>query len=88
MAVDKSAVTQHPVQQQLHMAVKLPAAALTGWASLWVDGLLVWQRLCEAQMDLLTAQASFMRSRNWIAKGADWMDHYGKRARDVDIERV
>ncbi|HEY1721905.1 MAG TPA: hypothetical protein VGG27_11720 [Magnetospirillaceae bacterium] len=81
-------MNRDPIHHQLHVATKLPAVVLAGWASLWIDGLLAWQRVYEAQIEMLSRQAELVRSRNWIAKGADWADHYGKRARDVNVERV
>lgn len=73
---------------RVQLTLGLPASAAAGWAALWIDGLLLWQRVIEAQIDLLHHQAEFMRKHNHVARGADWMDHYGKRSRDVNIDRV
>jgi hypothetical protein len=81
-------MARDPVREQLHLAAGLPAAALAGWASLWLDGMHMWQRLYEIQIEMLSRHAALMRSQNWIARGPDWMDHYGRRARDVNVERV
>lgn len=77
-----------PVRSHIQMTLGLPASAMAGFAALWIDGLQLWQRVVEAQIDILSHQAEFMRTHNHIARGADWMDHYGKRARDVNVERV
>lgn len=76
------------VANQFQLTIGLPVSALAGWATLWIEGLQLWQRVMEAQIDLLNHQAEFMRTHNYIARGADWMDHYGRRSRDVNVERV
>lgn len=66
----------------------LPMAAIAGWAAIWADGLRAWQNLLEHQVAILKHQESVLRSRNVIAHGSSWHDHYGRRVRDVDVERV
>jgi|GEM_PF-4647189 len=31
---------------------------------------------------------NFVRLQDFIPNGADWLDHYGKRHHDVDVEKV
>ena len=78
-----------PGGEHLKIAVALPAAVMSGWARALSDGVWFWQRLLVCQMEMLSHHhAALLRSRNQIARGAGWTDHYGRRNRDVDVERV
>lgn len=77
-----------PMRNYVQLTLGLPASAMAGFAASWIDGLQLWQRMVEVRIDILSHQAAFMRTNNHIARGADWMDHYGKRIRDVNVERV
>lgn len=62
-------------------------AMLTGWMKLGTDMMSSYQTMLAHQMDLAKAPC-FNRWSNIAFRGADWCDHYGKRTRDVDVERV
>ena len=78
-----------PARENIKIAAGLPAAAVSGWAQMMSDGLWFWQRLLICQMEVLGHQhEALLRARNHIARGPEWTDHYGRRTRDVDVERV
>lgn len=67
--------------------VRIQVALLDGW----VCGLLhVWrasQHLMAVNVQLLQHPA-LHRWHNVLPSGADWLDHYGKRSHDIDIEHL
>jgi hypothetical protein len=68
--------------------VGLQMAALAGCAMLMARSVRLVQRMIENQADLMRNQTAFPRTNKYIARGPDWMDHYGRRNRDVNVERV
>ena len=66
---------------------KVQIAFWEGWTRLMVNNACACERLFEHQTKLLEHH-NYFRFHNVIPRGADWLDHYGKRNRDVDVEKV
>lgn len=66
---------------------KIQIALLEGWGRVMADSLDAYEKLLEHQAKILERQGYF-RFHNVIPRGADWLDHYGKRNHDVDVEKV
>jgi hypothetical protein len=75
------------MSSQLEPIFKLQLLIWQGWMRVTVDSLSACQRLLEHQAKIFD-HPSYFRSRNTVAHGADWADHYGKRNHDVDVEKV
>lgn len=58
-----------------------------GWATGMSEAMKAYNSLFSHQMDLLKP-TGYSRSLNILPRGADWNDHYGKRAHDVDVEHM
>lgn len=66
---------------------KMQTALWEGWVHAMMDSLCACERLLEHQAKMLDHHHYF-RFHNVIPRGADWIDHYGKRSHDVDVEKV
>ncbi|HXP95433.1 MAG TPA: hypothetical protein VN809_01885 [Telmatospirillum sp.] len=66
---------------------KLQIALWEGWVRAMSSGFCVCERLIDQQARILDHQ-DYFRFHNIIPQGADWLDHYGKRNHDVDVEKV
>lgn len=64
-------------------------ASMQSMSRMWLTG---WMRVFEQQSQMLDQAARRTEDKgppqHHIAKGADLQDHYGKRARDVNVERI
>lgn len=72
--------------------IEMQRQAFTGaqsFSRLWVSS---WLRVVDQQrqmLDHMTRRTEDLGSgRPRAPKGADLQDHYGKRSRDVDVERI
>lgn len=73
---------------QLEVLVNMQVVLCKAWASMMTDGFGAYQRLLDHQIKLFTQHPSYIRLQDIIPQGPDLKDHYGKRAHDVDVERV
>jgi len=67
--------------------IRIQLALLESWITATMHAWQGWQHVITANHDLLRHPA-FHRWHNILPMGADWMDHYGRRAHDVDIEHL
>ncbi len=66
---------------------RMQLAMWEGWTKLMAESFLACDRLVEHQTKMFE-HPRFIRWHDTIPRGADWFDHYGHRAHDVDVERV
>jgi hypothetical protein len=72
---------------QMGSFLALQVAVYVGWAK-WVgQSSKACARVIEHQAQLFE-RPRHIRCTNVAPTGADWLDHYGKRHSDVDVERV
>lgn len=67
--------------------VRIQLAMLEGWISGLTNLWRGWQHVLAANAELLRHPA-FRRWHNMVPNAADWLDHYGRRAHDVDVEHM
>jgi hypothetical protein len=56
------------------------------WTQLFVHNLTAYERLVAHQAKLI--HPFYHRFHNMIPRGADWLDHYGRRTHDVNVEDI
>ena len=66
---------------------KLQLALWEGWTRAVARNFCVCERMMEHQAKILDHH-DYFRIHDAIYQGADWLDHYGKRNHDVDVEKV
>jgi len=66
---------------------RVQLAMCEGWAKLFKDSFVAYENLLDQQAKILN-HPSYPRLSDMIPTGASLLDHYGKRAHDVDVERV
>ena len=72
---------------QFETMLKMQVAMCEGWVKLWKDSFTAYENLIEHQAKLLQ-HPNYIRLQDFIPNGASLLDHYGKRAHDVDVEKV
>lgn len=72
---------------QFDSMLKLQIAMCEGWVKLWQDTFIAYDHLLEQQAKIMQ-HPSYIRFQDMIPEGASLLDHYGKRAHDVDVEKV
>ena len=58
------------------------------WSKIVIDGFASYERVVDHQTRLVERTIEYQRTSPFLAFGADWFDHYGKRVRDVSVEKI
>jgi hypothetical protein len=67
--------------------LQVQIALWEGWVRVMTDSFGICERLYAHQAKMLDRHGYF-RFHNVIPQGADWLDHYGKRMHDIDVDKV
>ncbi len=68
-------------------ALRLHLAGLNAWLAWWRLGVRQCAHLGEQQARFL-AQHPLHRRGRAVPRGADWLDQYGRRHHDIDVEHM
>ena len=68
--------------------IRIQVAFMEGWITATMHAWQGCQHLMTANSDLLYHHPAFHRWHNVLPAGPELMDHYGRRAHDVDIEHL
>lgn len=69
------------------MFMQYQLALCDGWLRMMRESMDIYQHFLKEQTKMLN-HPEYLRAKDLIPCGADWLDHYGKRCHDVDVERV
>ena len=67
--------------------IKSQTAMGEGWLKCMQQNMRAYEHFLSLYVKWLNHQ-DFARFADFIPDGASWFDHYGKRAHDVDVEKV
>lgn len=65
----------------------LQSAWLEAWSMSFQNVFQCWRHMFDLQQNFLKHAEQHHRAHVEIARGASFLDHYGKRAHDIDPER-